>query len=1116
MMNLSDIAVVDNCDGDFADLSASDWACKYAETALDNGMVAGNTNFRPDDLVSMIEGLKMIFQAREIEREDNADWRAGYVNTAVEMGIATPFTNYDDAVTRGQMFIWAVEAIDAGEDVTVEDDLLCGILGTCDDDMDDNMDNGDDNGDNTPTTPVVGGALEFSLSPMTPSAATIPGGVNGLRVAAYDVTAGSSDVTINQVTLARRGLSDKDTIDAVALFGENGRISNSRTFNQENDTEAQINLDNGGLVVMAGTTRTIYVVVDVNSAEAVNGTEGDEFAIELVDVASNSSSVNLSGNPTGNLMRVGSVDAPSLVFTPSGSVSNPNLGELNADIFEFEIEGDNDEDVVLQSITFEANGDAEDDLMNFELRMGNTVVATTDMMSGDYLTFVIDGGLEIEEDDNEDFTVRADVVSWAGDQIEFKIDEALDVTADSTTFGFGASANINAVDAFGDLGTITIEAGELTFIEVEAPNDEIREDKENVVLGGFQIINAANEQLEIEEFAVNIEVTVGNVATDYVDSDGDMVQDAGETAAPALVFEEVELYNVETGTTYDLDADSDTATPDTDFRDSIDSIIPNGTSNWEIRADTAEDIENFDNFSIDLEINLDSGSSDVVIRETDDDERVTDITPSLLSFNSIDGSESGADVSLNPLADIQVVRGSQDIETLSFEIEAEESSEITVEEITVRIATDAAAITDGTSGTAVTRQQITAVSLVDENGNVLDTVSGSDIGSNGDVTFDDMDEFMIAANGSADFMVYVDFADADDAVITDLYTVALTDLDLEDDDRDEIDVSAQLPLASARQITVNEAGQIVTLALDDANEDNEFDKLALAGDSKVIASYDVRADNEAVDVEEVIFTLDTTTSMIPRDVIESATLLLDGVAVETGSNSDISAGTAGAGTTFTITFEDLDALIIPEQTTEMALQLNLANIGDDFTGQVTLGAVVTDVELRDAEGVDSGKDLANSAPDIVDYVDGDSKTLDVVDAIVTPAVVSTFGTDDQTAELRLVVDAGDNTDATGDAVQADLSGLVIEISSLSGTGTVTVFNGNGDNVGTSNVTANGALPILIATDSIGNDNEIYRIETTAEAIYRLAKNGIIYSTDGGSLQTKLENTLELGQYADSN
>ena len=241
-----------------------------------------------------------------------------------------------------------------------------------------------------------------------------------------------------------------------------------------------------------------------------------------------------------------------------------------------------------------------------------------------------------------------------------------------------------------------------------------------------------------------------------------------------------------------------------------------------------------------------------------------------------------------------------------------------------------------------------------------------------------------------------------------------------------------------------------------------------------------------------------------QDTVVNASLLLDGVVVATNANSDIS--------DTSIVFEDMVDLIIPETTTELALQLNTANIGEDQTGEALTGLQVTQLVLSDAEGVESGKDTTDGDSGVVA-----SKLLDVVTAVITPTDADTFGSDDKIAELRLVVDGGSNTDASGDAVQAELIGLDIEVTSLSGTGTITVLNGNGDTVGTAAVSADGTVTVAIASDSIGNDDETYEIQTTAEAIYKVAKDGVNYSVNGaGSFTTKLENTLNLGEYSESN
>ena len=1089
MANLSGITVTDTCSGSFADLSSSDWGCKYAEALLANGMIAGNTNFRPDDNISKAEGLKMVFTARGLERNANSDWRAGYVEAAVEMGVAaSAFTNYDVAADRGQIFVWAVNAIDADEASSEEDDLLGDLLGDLG--GDDTTDDTTDPVVVTPTTPSGNGDLMVSLSPSTPASVTIPGGVNGLPVAYFDFTAGSSDVSVSQLTLKRRGLSDKDTIESLAVFSSEGRASNEKNDNQENDTEAQINLSNGGVVVKAGETKTLMIVVDIPTIAAEPSVESDEFALELVDVVANATVTGVS-NLVANTMRIGSVDAPTLTFTTGGSVSDPQLGEQGADIFEFQVDGAADEDILLQSVTFEANGDAEDDLANFTLLMGNDVVATTAMMNDDYLTFNLGDGILIEEDKNEDFTVTADVVEGAGDTIGFSIEQALDVTASSTKFGFGAAVDVDAVDSNNAFGTVTIEAGELTIVEVNSDIDEIREDKDNVTLATFEVVNVAGANLELQQFGVLITADAGTTTVTDV---ADFFED-----------DSVELYNQDTGSSYELEEQS-TGLSVVFSEDDVDVILPLGVSTWSIRADTVDDIDFFDTAKFDLSFETGDDNASTAgafyVEETDDDTEVTDITPSTLSFNTIDGSESGAEFTLVPLADIDVVRGADDQVALIFEVEAEESSSITIEELTAYI--DA-------NGSAATNQEISEVKLYQGSvsaSNLLDTVSGSNLGA-GQAEFDDMPDVVIAANGTETFVVTISVVDSSNAVNNSDYTVSLVDASVEDDDRDDV-AATGVPLVSARQITVEDAGQIVTIYYDDANTDNEFDKLALAGDQVILGSVDVRADNEEVDVEEVVFAISGATGL--ANTVTNASLLLDGVVVATNSNSDIS-DTA-------VSFDDISGLIIPETTSELALRLNTENIGDNFVGVAQTNISITGVTMAEATGVDSGEDLA--AADIALFgSDANVATLSIVPAVVTPTVASTFGTDDKTSELRLVVDAGNNTDATGNAVQADLVSLTFEVSSFSGVaGALTIFNSNGDVVGTSaSISADGTYPVVLtANDSIGNEDETYRIETSAEGIYRLTKDGVAYSVDGGttSITTSLQNTLSLGEYGDSN
>ncbi|MDD5770106.1 MAG: alpha-2-macroglobulin family protein, partial [Candidatus Gracilibacteria bacterium] len=104
MLNIAGIKPDNICKGKFADLPASDWGCKYAETALKLGYIAANKNFRPNDSVSKTESLKMIFKAKNIEVSKTTDWRVGYVQKAVELGYTENFKDYDNKSLRSFVF----------------------------------------------------------------------------------------------------------------------------------------------------------------------------------------------------------------------------------------------------------------------------------------------------------------------------------------------------------------------------------------------------------------------------------------------------------------------------------------------------------------------------------------------------------------------------------------------------------------------------------------------------------------------------------------------------------------------------------------------------------------------------------------------------------------------------------------------------------------------------------------------------------------------------------------------------------------------------------------------------------------------------------------------------
>jgi hypothetical protein len=182
MMNLSSVEVTDTCEGKFSDLPKTDWGCKYAEAALKAGFIAANPKFRPNDLVTEAEALKMIMQARGVAKAEGvSDWAEAYRQAAVSAGVMAEGTTVSTTTSAKRSFVF-ISADSAVTSSTTDD--------TTSDDSDVNLDDlfgdlFDDNGtdattdettteDTTSTTDetttstssnVKAGDLEVSLSP---------------------------------------------------------------------------------------------------------------------------------------------------------------------------------------------------------------------------------------------------------------------------------------------------------------------------------------------------------------------------------------------------------------------------------------------------------------------------------------------------------------------------------------------------------------------------------------------------------------------------------------------------------------------------------------------------------------------------------------------------------------------------------------------------------------------------------------------------------------------------------------------------------------------------------------------------------------------------------------
>ncbi len=449
MMNLSSVAVVDNCAGKFSDLKSTDWACKYAETALANGMVAGNATFGPDRLLSKIEALKMVFQGRDLDRNDNADWRAGYVEAAVEMGVAdAAFSDYDAAVTRGQFFIWAANAVDAG-DVAGTDDLLCAILGTCEETGTGTT------GTGVVTPPVVtGGAIDISLNPMSAAAGTQIPNTGTIRFAKVDLTAGDTDISVNTIDVSSLGLAQVDSSTRVWFEINGKRLSGKAAFSS--DRTAVVSFA-PAFVVQAGETETLDMYVSLASL-----TSGNDY--QFKGMISSSSASSVMGSFTTNTLRTASYTVAPVTFTPIVTGASYNQSSDLIELGRFTV-ANNDassetRDVNFQNITLRQSGNGDvSNLSNLQIERNGVKVSTEVTSNGRDVTFVLND--VVKDGSTATYYIRAnvDTVDNTTDSFQFSLRNDTDLNAVEVLNGFRSTVT----RASNDLATYNVTGADVVF-----------------------------------------------------------------------------------------------------------------------------------------------------------------------------------------------------------------------------------------------------------------------------------------------------------------------------------------------------------------------------------------------------------------------------------------------------------------------------------------------------------------------------------------------------------------------------------------------------------------------------------------------------------------------------
>lgn len=498
------------CDGTFKDVSATkpnDWACYTIEQLSDNGLIALNENFRPEDNISKSEGIGMIVKAAfgdkyEYDATLETTWQEQVVAFAVSEGVTSNFTNYDIPATRGFVFAAWSNAMqsnpDNGEDIKK---IMCELLGICDEEGEDK-----EGEDKDPTTPVVKGSFEITLNPKTPAAQTIPR--SGLvPFGKFDISAGKEDVKIESVKLTREGLSERTDIRRVYFEKDGIRVSNRASVGIDEDAVVTFT---PALTVRAGSTETLDLIVEMKSTGdgAAVGAE-HRFAIKSESDVDASTTVGGTYPLRTALMRVGSYKVEEVKVTPVSSDTTHNVGAEKALLTEFQLTTNGERDNLFKSITMRNAGtaDAGASLTNIELHRDGKKVSSEVVVTGRDITIYVND--TIKNGRSENYQVRADITGAerTDETYQLEIRNESDLTVVEENTGFSAPVNLGGVTVAKPWGVVTVEWGDFLVSRDTAYtlNQTVSSSTNDVVLYAAKI--NVKEEVSIEDAEVTMSIT---------------------------------------------------------------------------------------------------------------------------------------------------------------------------------------------------------------------------------------------------------------------------------------------------------------------------------------------------------------------------------------------------------------------------------------------------------------------------------------------------------------------------------------------------------------------------------------------------------------------------------
>ena len=361
------------------------------------------------------------------------------------------------------------------------------------------------------TPPVVSGPLSVSLAPGNPAAMTITRNAVGVEYLKARI---SGDGTVNTLTIKRLGAGLTADFGDVYVYEGAKRLTSGKSFSSSSGEITFL------LNVAVSGSKDLSIVADMATATA-----GDVNYVQLNGMTA-TGGVAISGTPlNGNNFSVSGASSGTIDTAKVGSLSNPNVGQKQAQLSEFKFTA-NTEGASIKRLTMLNGGTLKPaDLTNVKLMTGATEWSGS-VTTDSYVVFDLGSGFTIAKGGNATFKVYGDVGGKKDETVILYFENNSDLLSVGDQYGNGMAEGTNTLDLSTEATTLTLQGGALT-LAFNGPNaTTVGTQAKDVTLLRYSMTAASNIEVKKTEFTLCADQAGdGTYDTETTEADWDDVVD---------------------------------------------------------------------------------------------------------------------------------------------------------------------------------------------------------------------------------------------------------------------------------------------------------------------------------------------------------------------------------------------------------------------------------------------------------------------------------------------------------------------------------------------------------------------------------------------------------------